>query len=336
MNASDYLRAEGPEGDRWPNGSDRIDAGRMMRTCLDGEQALEINGQKLVPDETKGYLEFYLAHGFPVVAARRGTLHVGTVARSYQSMKHQGLNFEHLVKAYLDEDFKAAGEDKRAPGDRYIGGIIDVEFVQPLRAGRANGNGNGNEYQVIRHPEDRQWELLSLEETPCMRCVASIFKQAHGVSRFLGEHLSGRHQYTVSLEVGYSILESVIIALPARDARKDLPKDLEAGLLKTTPADFQKAGLLCSTVAEAPDEMVVCWGKKEKQFTKDFFGRDLVLMRGGLNNEVHFKGTGVVRYGAEPTARLETVLASDPDGETIAKMGEILGKLGGVWLKVEG
>lgn len=288
-----------------------VDAGVRMALHMEGG-GLEMNGKKYVPDKTKGYIEFHLAHGFPVVTSRGRTLDVGTVANSYESMRHQGLNFEHRVKSYERDP-----EKRRNAEDRYIGSIVDVEFPPSPYGG---------------------WSLEEMlsgkRPVPGIRGIAVLFKQANGVDRFLGEHQSGKHAWTVSLEVDFSLAESSVVLMPpaAQGAMKDrMPAEMIELAMASTPADWGKVGIYNIPVPDLPDDVVDAWSEEKEQFTKPVWGRQPVLMMGGLNKSVHFKGTGVVRYGAEPTAVMGQVLASDLEeervGEAVAKIESALGKM---------
>lgn len=261
---------------------------REMSVCLEGG-GLTMHGQRYVPDATKGYIEFFLAHGLPVVSQRNFALHVGTVANSFQSMRHQGFNLEHRVKSYVKDP-----EQRRNAKDRYIGSVLDVEFPPAPYGGWKMG------------------ELLSGKQAvPGIRGIANVFKQADGVDRLLGEHQSGRHEWTVSLEVDYSIRNSSVALLPlsGMESGKLSKKVLEAAQ-ESTPEDWQALNVWNVAVPDLPDELVECWSEEKESFEQMYQGRRCVLVGGGLNGQVHFKGTGVVRYGAEPTAAMGEVLAS--------------------------
>ena len=67
-----------------------------------------------------------------------------------------------------------------------LGAIVRVEFAAPPMGG---------------------WKI-DAKGGPHLRVAAVIHKQAEGVPKLLGEHLSGRHKYAVSQEVLYSMLDS--------------------------------------------------------------------------------------------------------------------------------
>lgn len=312
-NETELQRRMYPEDAEERHFLETLDAGARVE-LFTGSQALEIQGEKLTPDLTKGYLEFYLAYGFPVVSAYNKSLHADTVANSFQSMRHQGMNFNHSVKSYEEP----GTPERDRTQDRFIGSVLHAEhpakphggFKIPVKQGE-----NGPEFE---------WEKV-----PGMRCVATLFKRAHLVDKFLGEHTSGRHTWTVSLEASYFVGESGVIVLDAlgRKAGKKLPKTILEHCAGFTPDDFQRAECLYVPVTEAPDDMLECWDRKKRQFTKEYHGRQLVLAMNGLNGKVHFSGVGVVKYGAEPTAVMGQVLASD---EGLAALEDGLGRVDAV------
>ena len=61
--------------------------------------AIDIAGVQLVPDGTKAYLDYTIAHTWPAITAYGTALHPGTVANSYRSMLHQVFNKARLMKA---------------------------------------------------------------------------------------------------------------------------------------------------------------------------------------------------------------------------------------------
>lgn len=282
-----------------------MDAGLRVSLCMDGG-ALEMGGRRFVPDKTKGFIEFYLAHAFPVVSARGKAMHAGTVANSFRSMELQGFNFEHRVASYIKDP-----EERRNAEDRYIGSVAAVEFPEAPYGG---------------------WRLADMmsgkQPIPAIRGIANIFKQAKGVDRFLGEHQSGRHQWTVSMEVDFAVADSGVILMGNGPA---MPKRVMDAAMAGTPEDWRKLEIYHIPVPDLPAEVEECWDAEKEQFTKPYRGRQCVLLMGGLNNQVHFKGTGAVRHGAEPTAAMGTVLAGgcgEGLAEAAAKLERALGKLG--------
>lgn len=262
-----------------------------LRACLVSERiqlhehAIEINGQRLVPDKTKAYVEFRLAHAFPVVTAYQSAFHAGTVANSHPSMRHQVFNFRHQMQQY----FK--GSENEVREDRILGSVVDVEFPPAPMGG---------------------WRLTALDQTPSIRGVAVLHKRAKGADRIIGQHQSGRLEWAVSLEVEYQLADSGI-ALVSTDKAKPLSANFQELLSQHTPKDFEKSGFAYVSFIEAPDDLLDCYDPKMAggMFTKLWHGRQPVTMIGGLNGQCHFYGVAMVEFGAEPTAQVSTILAED-------------------------
>ena len=253
-------------------------------------EVIELGGQRFIPDQTKAYAEFTLARGFPVVTAYGTCVHAGMVANSYQSMLHQVLDYDHRVKAYNPKKNDGTKADEAGiVRDHIIGSVVAVEYPRTPIGG---------------------WQLTpDRESAPAIRGVAVIHKQAEQVPKILGEHLGGRHKWTVSLEMDYQLIESGFVvanraaATPAQEAL------MAAG----TPPDFTSAGYGYVPVTEAPQDLLNCFSLKTRRVTATWQGLTVTLMQGGLNGEAHFMGVGIVRYGAEREAEIQRVLAHDPD-----------------------
>ena len=247
--------------------------------------AIDIAGMKLVPDESKAYADFSIAHAFPVVTAYGTSLHPGTVANSYQSMLHQVFNQAHLMKAY-----DTSKEKNEIPRDHILGSIVAVEFPQTPMGG---------------------WRLAREKAAaPSIRAAAVIHKHAERVPKILGEHLGGRHKWTVSMEVDYSILASGFV-VGQRDAAKKKQAELMA---EFTPDEFTNFGLGYVAMEQAPEELLDAYDFDRRMMKRNatWDGLPVTLLKGGINGQVHFRGVGLVRYGAEREAQIAQILASDP------------------------
>jgi hypothetical protein len=248
--------------------------------------AIEIAGQKLVPDDSKAYADFSISHAFPVITAYGTALHPGTVANSWPSMLHQVFNFSHLMRAY-----DTSKEKSEIPRDYILGSIVAVEFPQTPIGG---------------------WRLgRERAAAPGIRAAAVIHKHAERVPRVLGEHLGGRHKWTVSMEVDYSVLSSGFIVMQRDQAR---PKAAEL-LKQTTPDEFTHLGLGYLTMEQAPDDLLGTYDfdRKRMRPSATWQGLPVALLKGGINGQVHYRGVGLVRYGAEKEAQIAQILATDPD-----------------------
>jgi len=264
---------------------------------------------KLKPDRFKAYLDFRLAHAFPVISSYNTAFHPSTLKNSYESMLHQQFNYGHLVKHY----YKDSKDDVRE--DRILGAIVAVEFPREPIGG---------------------WRLTDVENAPGMHCVATIAKQAKGMDRVLGQYQTGRQDWTVSLEVDYILAESGVVLIPQNQGElggasreKALTEDDRAFLAKHTPADYAKAGYHYLPLDQAPDDLIDCFSLDKGQWTKQWRGCKLVTLMGGIGDgKVEFKGTGLVNYGAEPTARIESLLAENKEfsafSDGLKKLGTIL------------
>jgi hypothetical protein len=257
-----------------------------MELC---EAAIEINGQKLEPDETKGYVQFNIGQGLQVtedgqlvgINAYRSSIHPGTVANSYQSMLHQVFNRGHEMKAHDPENISR---------DHIVGAIVGVEFPKsPMRG----------------------WGLKSMNGgvNPIIRAAAVIHKKAEGVGKILSEHLTGKHNWTVSMEAKYNMLDSGFVV----GQRGDAKKKQEEMLAQLTPEEFSSLGLGYIPIEAAPDELLECYNMDKSLVDKPWGNLPVYLMKGGINGRIHFGGVGWVRYGAEREAEITQLLASDPN-----------------------
>ena len=249
--------------------------------------AIDIAGQHLMPDESKAYADFIIAHSFPVITAYGTAMHPGTVANSWSSMLHQVFNKAHLMKAY-----DTSKEKNEITRDHILGSIVAVEYPQTPAGG---------------------WRLgQEKASAPAIRASAVIHKHAEGVPKILGEHLGGRHRWTVSMEVDYSILSSGFIVMQ-RDQAKKKPAELMAAF---TPEEFTNLGLGYVAMEQAPEELLDTYDFERLKMRPNasWQGLPVALLKGGVNGQVHFRGVGLVRYGAEREAQIAQILACDPDG----------------------
>ena len=251
--------------------------------------AISLGGMTLQPDETKAYCEFNLGHAFTRSARVRnayGTaFHPGTMANSAVSMQHQVFNLGHLMRAY-----DTSPERDEIRRDYMLGTIVGVEYPPAGPGGQA-------------------WSV-ALEGTPHIRGAAVIHKQAERVPAVLGEHLGGRHKWTVSLEVDFLLPESGFIV---GGGEREAKASVRSLLAETTPQEFKSLSLGYVAYDQAPPELQACYSRKALRLTSDWEGQPLTLLKGGINGQVHFMGVGLVRYGAEQEAEVQQILASDPD-----------------------
>ncbi len=257
--------------------------------------AIDVGGQRLIPDDSKAYAEFYISHAWPVETAYGTALHPGTIANSWRSMTHQMLNRAHMVKAY-----DTSKEKNEIARDYILGAIAAVEYPEAPMGG---------------------WRL-GKENPPAIRVGAAIWKNAEGVPKILGEHLSGRHKWTVSMEVNYSILQSGFVV----KNRPEAPKKAATLLNEFTPDEFTNLGLGYVAMEQAPEDLLDTYDfdRKRMKPKATWQGMPVTLLKGGINGQVHYQGVGLVRYGAEREAFIQQVLAEDPEaleGLTDESMG---------------
>jgi hypothetical protein len=265
---------------------DQVLKSRLWSTCELCSAAIEIGGQRLEPDETKAYVQFKIAHAFTkanrAVTAYGTAFHPGTVANSFGSLLHQNLNYGHKLRAY-----DQTKERKEIPRDYSLGSVIAVDYPTTPTLG---------------------W-TIEVDSAPHVSAAGVIHKQLEKVSSVFGEHLGGKHKWTVSLELDYSLLQSGFIVGKPEQAKKK-----QAELLgETTPRDFKNIGLGYVPVTEAPDSLLEAYHFEKRRVSGDWEGLPVVLLKGGINGKTHFKGTALVRYGAEREAEIQQILASDPD-----------------------
>lgn len=255
-----------------------------MMLALAGDEGMDFtsaDGQRhfFKPDETKGYMRFHLAQGFPNVLAYGTALAPQTVANSFASLLHQPFDYEHQIAAYHDDP---EGKKPNHVTDRILGSVVAVDFPRMPQGG---------------------WKIGGAEEAPKIVGVAAYAKLAQGMRKVLGEHATGRHRWTVSMECNYSTSTSgFAIERAGKDGLKDFAKH--------TPDDLAKAGFDYVPVKEAPDDVLATFSRERKRIVKTYKSRKAYLLMGGLDGSVHFSGVGLVRYGAEPKAAIQSMAAS--------------------------
>lgn len=247
--------------------------------CGDNGMEFTSKGQRhtFKPDLTRGYLKFEMAHAFPNRLAYGTAIHPAVVARSADSLLHQNLNYEHQ----LADHFKDDPDRKGKVNDRLLGAVLAVHFPQ------------GSNFQVGASPED----------APFISAVASYAKHAQGMNRIIGDHATGRHKWTVSMEVKYPFSETGFAV--ARNGREPLKEFSDS-----TPSDMSAAGYDYVSTLEAPEDLLATFSQKKNRIVKDYKGRKATLLMGGIDGDVHFAGVGLVKYGAEKTAAIQTLAAS--------------------------
>ncbi len=247
---------------------------------------MDFRGNKTVftPDDTRGYFQFALAHAFPKGGTAYGTaLHPTVTGNSYDSLLHQNVNYEHRIKAY--------NKDSNVE-DRILGSVVAVSYPKAPHQG---------------------WKISNESEVvPAITGVASFAKLATAISKMIGEHKGGRHQWTVSMEVRYDYTKSgFLVALNSS-------KQIASG----TPDDIAKAGYEWFPWSDATDELKSTFSVDKNRIIKAYKKRQPWMMMGGLDGAVAFCGVGVVRFGAEPTASI-TQMAASREGLLLESVGSL-------------
>ncbi len=260
--------------------------------CGVDAKGIEIAGRVFVPDAATAYVEFYMAHCFPVFLDNaapkekpdRTTLHPAVMARSHQSLVGKPMNMCHLVKSY---------DPKKILRDRILGTVMAVEFATMPEGG----------WLVQGNPD----------LAPGLRGVAALHKNAEGVSAVIeswenGETPFGKDTtWTVSME-NESYLEEggFLIKLGTSTARWDW-----AQYNTFTPDDFKALGWVYVPYAEAPDDLLECL--KEGGYIgieKMYQGCDTLFLNGGLAGQIFFYGVALTPEGKETAARVGRIMAA--------------------------
>lgn len=247
-------------------------------SVLCGDEGMDFSGTRYVPDTTKGYFDFHISHGL-VVTAYGTTIEPGTIRNSFSSMKHQVINLMHEMKAYHPER-------ENMKGDRVVGTVLDVSLV--------NGADGTNHIHGI----------------------GVLHKLAYGLNHVVGQHQTGRHEWTVSMEVNYWLDESGFLMGREGDSleatMKAIKDEEKERCLAGTPDHLRRRGRLYLPWANAPEDLRQCFSSEQGRIVSKWRDLDTVLMMGGVGGKVHYHGVGVVTYGAEPTARIGQLLATHP------------------------
>lgn len=239
----------------------------------DNTNAIDFKGIKYIPDAGKGFMKFTMAHGFPVTTAYGLAMMPQVIANSYKSLLYQAVNYEHKVVSF---------DKANIPTDWFLGGaVVDVDFPNQPSGG---------------------WTMSdSRENSPGITAVASFSKSARGIDRILGQHLNGRHKYSVSMEVVYPLIDCCFI-VELNGKKPTVNKD--------TPDFILKNGWELIPVTEAPDDLLECFSIKKNKILSNWNGRKTIMLMGGLDKPVIFTGVAIVMAGAEKEAKILQMAAS--------------------------
>ncbi len=247
--------------------------GAGLAISLCGEDGVTFKNRTYTPDATKGFFTFSLCYPFPNVNEHGTGLHPNVISKSFKSLLYQGANRDHAVAAYF--------KDKQVD-DKYVGAIIDVDYPE---GGNMIVGGNGVAQGISG--------------------VAVVWKQSQGMAHLMGRHLSGQHKYTVSIECLWPLEESGF-AVPIKQGFK-------REFASTTPRDFELAGYEYVPYDKAPKSLISTYSEKARRITGLYKGRKASVLMGGLDNQVHYAGVGIVRYGAEAPAKIMRLAAGIDD-----------------------
>lgn len=259
--------------------------------------------QEFEPDDTIAYFEFEHSFGFPDGVTQWGlALHPNTVMNSWKSLAKKPLDYEHRQHFH----------DPKLQHDHFLGSVVAVSYPHA--------------------PSTEGWKVTD-KPTPRIRGVAGIWKRAMGVQRIMGEHLTGRHAWTVSYDVDWGLGESEPYrGVPQTSSYAvQIPSKGVTIFPDESPRDFLDAGWELVPGDKAPQGLIDTYNTKARpmRVDKDYKGRKVVVLMNHQVGSVGYASVGLVRYGAEPTARINTVVASgtDPIAAGLDEMRVIIGQL---------
>lgn len=238
----------------------------------------------LWPDDTKAYVEAYVSHSYPAIFAFGTCLHPQTIGNSFMSLQDQNVNRSHLIRAYDKENISR---------DSIIGSVVSSEYPPSPDGGWRMTNGT----------------------PPGIRCIMTIFKQASGVDKILGTQQAGRKKWSVSIEYNYATAESGFLI-----SNMGLKGGNEIMNFSDTPSDIMNLGMWYVPWAKAPADLQACWDKKKGVMKGQWKGAKTILMQGGIGGKISYIGIALTEYPAEPTARIDQVLAEDKPDDKVNPM----------------
>jgi hypothetical protein len=216
------------------------------------------------PDRFTAYSRVTFARSLPHVAGPEmisGSvfgIHPAVVARSAHGIVHKQMNMGHKV-TYLG-----------AKEDRICGCVLAASYPEEPEGG---------------------WEIpASAGEAPVITAFAALFKQAKGVDKMLGDHLSGKVRMAVSMEFSF-FWEEAGIYVPDENKvyhRSEIPRALQGMVFED-----EKGRLLIRKSARNPK---------------------LVLAIGGKDGRLVFSGVGYTANPADVTATVDAIAAERREG----------------------
>lgn len=225
---------------------------------------------EVVPDQFSAFAKIRFGTTLPQIVGPEMLngavfgMHPAVVARSFQTARFKQMNYYHQLKSM------------GAKRDRILGCILQVAFPEEPAGG---------------------WVIPATgEEAPSITALATIFKQAEGVSDMLGRHLGGKIKMSVSMEFSYYHSE-VGIYDPATNItydRADIPKNLMNFL-----AEDDKGRLFVRKSVRQPT---------------------LVRALGGVSGSVWFSGAGYTDRPADELAGIDSIAATRREGLVVCQV----------------
>lgn len=236
---------------------------------------------RLRPDASTAFVEFTLAHAFPVVTNYRTAIHPKVLQNSFRTMRWKVFNLAHLMRAY---------DPQNNPRDRILGAILGVEYT------------GGTEIAASR------------EASPGIRAAAAMFKNAEQVNEILQSYARGStpwgDEWTVSME-NLSWLENSGFLVKGKDGVEEFAD--------ATPSNLSALDYVYVPCVAAPLELLRCLndesddeadGISSRRVKRQFRGQETVLLLGGLDGNVFFNGVGLTPGGQqEAEANVAQMLA---------------------------
>ena len=250
------------------------DSNAVSLCSEESDSSIDFHGRIYTPSETKGFIRFKMSHGFPVVTLVGQAIHPNVVAKSFLSLKYENLNFEHQIIAY---------NPRTVSTEKIWGTVVDVHFP--------NEPGGG-------------WKINSDKtKSPFIEGIASFAKKARGADRVIGRHQTGRHKFSVSMELDYKLAECGV-AVSLNGKKPTLTDD--------SPQDFLDAGWEYLPITQCSKDLFACIKKKGNSLVPvaDYKNRRVVVLVGGLDAPIRYTGVGIVEVGAEKEAEILQMAAS--------------------------
>jgi len=264
-------------------------AAQAVTWCGTTGKEISIAGRTFRPDEDSAYVDFRLGHAFPVTTLYKSGIHPQVVANSYASLANKVFNLGHVMRQY---------DPKNNPRDLILGTVVAVEFPEtPVGGWKVQG--------------DRR-------QAPGIRAVAVMHKAAQWTNDVLQTWLSGTTsfsdtEWTVSMENEMPLGKSGFLVRGGQTAPADLAKFVDG-----TPADLWDLGYTYIPFINAPDELVNCLndddddareGVSSIRICRNYCDCETLLLAGGLNGTIRFRGVGLCPHGMEPEARVAQMQA---------------------------